>query len=158
MKISKKNFVLSALIPLFALMIPFSSMASDLVETEVHSDCISNDEVVSPTGSARSCPYSSDGLHGMQGRTQGVAYDKTTGELRLNGFAFQCIYCNLILITENNPMQSSQPAFGNYAMVGTNDPVPSGVVKIWTNSFGYSEKNSEFSKQFQFIRSLNLNE
>ena len=130
-----------------------TSLAADNV-TEIYQ---SDDEGVEK-GVALSCPQSPDYRHYMQGRGTGVAYDKSTNKVRIHGMATQCLYCNLVLVTENNVMQVPQPAFGNYATVSSNDQVGGGVVKIWTNSFGYSAQNSDFSKQFVFVRIRNLKE
>lgn len=131
-----------------------NAFAKDTVVTNVGQNLTVLEEEISPQSGARPCPGTSSGQHGMQGRGQGNAYDLSDNLRISRGTASRCLYCNLIMITKNNPFQVPTLAFGNYALRGVDDPVQSGVVNLWTSEFGYSAKNSEFSKMFYFIRNL----
>ncbi|HBA62932.1 MAG TPA: hypothetical protein DCZ20_03640 [Lachnospiraceae bacterium] len=124
--------------------------------SEKYSYNISNTESSEILRYVATCPYSSNGKHLMGGKGNGFAYYGNTNELRITGTASQCFYCNLILITQNNPFQVPQPVFGNWAIKAVDDPVTTRVI-IRTYDFGYSgTHNDSFSMGFEFKHSYKM--
>lgn len=99
-----------------------------------------------------SCP--SGDKHFMEGRGEGRAYEGAYGEnpvLRIAGQASQCRYCNLVLITENNPFQAFVETWGLYTTWSSNDPVPVGIVNVYTDAFLYNDDPADpYVQGFEF--------
>lgn len=80
------------------------------------------------------------------------AYPST--DLRINGgAAYQCRYCNLVLITQNDaasPYNTS--GWGTYTTQSADDPITRNATILYTTSFRYNNSvaNDLYAQGFEF--------
>lgn len=101
-----------------------------------------------------SCP--SGGKHSMEHCGLGYAYYGAypSTDLRINaGAAYQCRYCNLVLITQNDAASPYNPSgWGTYTTQSENDPISRKGTVLYTTSFRYNSSvaSDPFAQGFEF--------
>lgn len=101
-----------------------------------------------------SCPCG--GKHSMENRGIGYVYYGAypSKDLRINGgIAYQCRYCNLVLITQNDAASPYNPSGrGTYATQSANEPISRKGTVLYTTSFRYNNSvaNDLYAQGFEF--------
>lgn len=151
----KKMFTAIAIMVMLGMMLSITVLGmEDLEHLTVNVIGLGVDEIpdVQPQYIS-TCPGGAK--HQMYGKGLGHAYYGYEGnaELRISGGATtQCSYCDLVLITENNPYITGA-VWGDYALWNPGYQISSGVTRMYTYDFGNSTNNNDdFVKGFNFAK------
>ena len=144
----KKKFIALLIIMVLSLSSVAGVSAAD--ETYV-CDCEEYSSGIELYGFTSTCPVSANGKHLMS--TKGLAHvyngPYPSGKYVFTGYESQCIHCYLVLVTANPAHLSNRPVWGQYAMVGANEPIPS-QTPVYTTTFGTKNSHDSFTAGFDF--------
>lgn len=152
---SKKNMALF----LVLLLLISSTVSVSAADSLFVCDCSECNEGIDLYGYNASCPSSPNGKHVMSAKQLADVYRGVhpNGTYVFTGYEFQCLYCYLVLVTENPAHLYNRPVWGKYALAGANDSIPSGV-PVYTNTIGVKNSHDAFTAGFTYTSARSIME